>query len=119
MTKVVSGFLLGLFFVLSVAILAFVTLMAFTEKMRRKAVKNLKKLAKDAGIEVSEAYLKRNIDRLNIRDLKILDDWTKALDNKDYAAAVSMWPEARTALQKTDLGLIFGGLGTLLGTLTH
>lgn len=119
MTKVISGFLLGLFFVFIVAILAFVSLMAFTEKMRKKAVKKLMKLAKDADIDVSEAYLKRNIARLNIRDLKILDDWTTAMDKKDWSAAISMWPEARTALQKTDLGLIFGGLGTVLGTLTH
>ncbi len=112
--RVLVGFLIGFFVLMLVGIFVIVWLYWYTDKKRAEALKKIMNICKERGIPMSPIYVLRNLERLNLLDLKNIDDWLTAVDKKDIASAAALWPKASNALKKTDLGLVFGVFGSIL-----
>ena len=97
-----------LILIVILALLSF-TYTGLTEYTRNKLIQNWSEAAARRGVNLPEGYLKRNMDRLNYWDLRKLVKLSEIMAGErsvlEFPMAMS---KARLALDKTDLGTLFG-----------
>lgn len=84
----------------------------FVQFKRRKLLEAWKKFATDRGITFPENYVMLQLEKLNNHDVNTLIDFSKALDEKQYFVAMSMFSQVKSILMKTasldDISVLLG-----------